>query len=182
MKTTSRFAQIVILHDRNETSADSPTRLQAILHGTYPEIDISKPYVPDTPTAQAFVHVQRHYMSRIRTNSLLVGFGRGGLIACAVQEAFPALRLSVVAINAPTQDGGLEVRPCQNSSSRVALYSSAYTPIKGRADWYSYTPMAFDVPWLANGHNTYYPLAYLISAFAKSHDMDKEVSMMFPVA
>ena len=48
-----------------------------------------RPYVPDLAAAEAFVWKQ-NYMRRIQPNALMVGFERGGLLACALQEVFPA--------------------------------------------------------------------------------------------
>jgi hypothetical protein len=101
------------------------------------------------------------------------------LIACSVQSLFPALNLSVFAINAPTEEDSLFAEPCA-PHTRLALYSSAYPTIKGRCDWKTLTSAAYDVPWLASGCKNLYPLAYLISGYSHGADMDKQVAMMFP--
>jgi hypothetical protein len=181
---TPRFNQITLLHGRNELPNGKfpgvTEHLEAILHAAYPAVLFACPFVPsDLGAKDAFFFVRKNYVSRMQADSLLVGLERGGLIACAVQDAFPALRLSVFAANSPTEDDKLVVEPC-DSHTRLALYSSAYPPIKGRCDWKALTSTAYDVPWLASGCKNLYPLAYLISAYSHGVDMDKQVAMMFP--
>jgi hypothetical protein len=175
----NRFSQITILHGRSELSSGSAERLEATLRAAYPAVAFARPFVPsDLSAKDAFDFVLRNYGSRMQIDSLLVGLERGGLIACAVQVALPALRLSVCAVNSPTEEDGLAAGTGA-PNSRLALYSSAYPPIKGRCDWKTLTPLAYDVPWLASGcDNSFYPLAYLISSFNHGADMDKYVAMM----
>jgi hypothetical protein len=177
---TSRFPQITLLHGRGELPDGSVERLEAILRPKYDRVDFARPYIPDIPSGQAFGMMKEAYGGRLQPNSLIIGFERGGLLACALQSAFPVLHLSAVAINAPAFDISLRAEPCQNGYSRVALYSSVYAPIADRCDWMKLTPMAFNVPWLSDGVKEYYPIAYLVDAFIRGQDMDKEVSLMFP--
>jgi hypothetical protein len=175
-----RFSQITILHGKTDTPNGQVQRLESILKAAYPMLEFSRPLIPNLPTKEALDWITQQYVKRIKPSSLLIGLERCGLIACAIQTKFPALRLSAVAINSPTADGGVSASLCQNSYSRMALYSSAYAPIKGTCQWLTYSPLAFDVSWLAKGCDAYYPLAYLISAFMGNKDMEKEVSLMFP--
>ena len=175
-----RFSQITILHGRDDNPNGQVQRLESILKAAYPMLEFSRPLIPNVSTKEASEWFAQQYVKRIKSGSLLVGLDRGGLIACAIQAKFPALKLSAVAINAPTMDGGLAASVCQNSYSRMALYSSAYPPIKGKSLWQTFSPLAFDVEWLAKGCDAYYPLAYLISAFMGNKDMEKEVALMFP--
>jgi hypothetical protein len=175
---TPRFNQITFLHGRNELPSGYMERLEAILHTSYPTVIFARPFVPsDLDTKDAFEFVRRNYASRIQADSLIVGLERGGLVACAMQDAFPALNLSVFAINSPTEEDGLFAEPSV-PHTRLALYSSAYPPIKGRCNWSTTTPLAYDVPWLAPGCNVIYPLAYLISGYSHGADMDKQVAML----
>ena len=178
--TLPRFSQITILHGKNDTLNGQVQRLESILKQAYPMIEFSRPLVPNLPAKEAYDWVAAQYVKRIKPNSLIVGLERGGLIACAIQTAFSALHLSAVAINAPTAEGNLHATACQTAYSRMALYSSAYPPIKGNCGWNSYSPLAYDCSWLAKGCDAYYPLTYLISAFMGNRDMEKEVSLMFP--
>jgi hypothetical protein len=178
----SRFADIVWLHGRDERPGEGPTsRIAKLTVGTYPMISYHRPYIPTVTTEDAVTFVKDNYASRIKRGSLLVGLHRGGLIACALQHAFPALVLSVFAVNSPSEDSGVPNFPAVgNPGNRVALYSSAFVPIKSRCDWQA-TAQDFDVTWLRDGiGNAYYPVTYLLSAFMRGLDMRKEVSRMFP--
>lgn len=175
----NRLNQITFLHGRDELpNGGTVERLETVLRSSYPRLDYARPLIPsDLDAKQAADFFERYYLYRLDPGSLLVGVERGGLIACAVQSAFPALKLSVVAINSPTEEDGLVVP----AFACLALYSSAYEPIKGRCDWKSLTPLAYDVPWLSEGcENRSYPLSYLISSYSHGGDMGKEVSMLFP--
>lgn len=176
-----RFNQITLLSSPEELPGEGTERLETILRAAYPEVSVARPHMPYACSAREAVEfVRRNYTSRMQQHSLLVGLGQGGLIACAIQSDLPALRLSVVAVNAPTEAEGVIAGVCSNPTSRVALYSCAYKPIKDRCDWKTITPMAYDVPWLAQGITTLYPVAYLIAAYSRGLEMDKQVSLMFP--
>ena len=174
-----RFPQIVFLHGVDEESNTAMAQLESTLRSTHPMVDYARPLIPGTDARKAMEWVERFYVYRLSERALLVGVDRGGLIACALQTTFPWLKLSVCAINSPTEVEGLVAGQCE-PHSRLALYSSAYDPIKGRCDWKQYTSLAYDLPWLADGSKNLFPLAYLISAWGRSADMDKEVSMLFP--
>jgi hypothetical protein len=173
-----RFSQIMLLHGQDELPSGSVERLEALLRTSHPMVKYSRPLIPmEYDTKAALDFVERYYVYRMDANSLLVGVGRGGLIASAIQFKLPALSLSVAAINSPTDEDGVTAGL---SGRRLALYSSAYKPIAGRCDWHGSSPLAYDLPWLANGCENFYPLAYLISSWAQGAAMDKEISMMFP--
>jgi hypothetical protein len=142
-------------------------------------VDYARPLIPaNLDTKAALNFVERFFVYRMALDSLLVGVGRGGLIAAAVQLKLPALRLSVAAINSPTDEDGVSAGLWGH---RLALYSSAYKPIAGHCDWHVASPLAYDLPWLAKGcQNNFYPLTYLISSWARGAIMDKEVSLLFP--
>lgn len=174
-----RFSHITLLHGRDELPNGSVERLEALLRTSHPMVDYARPLIPaNLNTKAALQFVERFFVYRIPQDSLLVGVGRGGLIASAVQYKLPALRLSVAAINSPTDEDGVSA---ELWGHRLALYSSVYKPIAGHCDWDVASPAAYDLPWLANGcENNLYPLAYLISAWARDAAMNKEVSLMFP--
>lgn len=175
-----RFSQITILHGKGDTPVGQVGRLESILRAAYPMIEFSRPLIPNLPTKEAYEWIAAQYVRRFKPNSLLIGMERGGLIASAIQTAFPVLHLSVVAINSPTSEGGVHASQCQAPMSRMALFSSAYPPLKNNCTWHTHSPLAFDCTWLSKGCDAYYPLAYLISAFMGGRDMEKEVSLMFP--
>jgi hypothetical protein len=172
----SRFADVVWL---GRTSAVA--RLSAILDRKDPFTTHRTPYVPDMAAPDALAFVSANYASKIKKGTLLVGLERGGLVACCLQRSFPALALSVVAVNSPTREGDLVTMPAVgNPGNRLALFSSAYKPISGRCDW-DFTAQAYDVGWLRDGvDNAFYPVSYLVSAFMRGSDMKKEVALMFP--
>jgi hypothetical protein len=115
----------------------------------------------------------------VHRDSLIVGFGRGGLLACALQQRVPVLRLSAFAINAPVSEGKVMAEMNESFYSRVSVYNSGYKPIKGNCNWAAHSSMAYDVPWLAHG-DAYYPTAYLISAYGRHADMEQEIKLIFP--
>ena len=177
----NRFSQITILHGKDDTPSGTVQALETALKSAHPMVQYARPLIPPDLTAEKAVEwFERYYLYRVPENSLLVGIDRGGLIACAVQSAVPGLGLSVVAINAPTSEDKLAVEPYFSLQTRLALYSSAYAPIQGRCDWKAVTKAAYDLPWLADGYKNFFALAYMISAFSRNSDMDKEVAMMFP--
>jgi hypothetical protein len=173
-----RFSHITLLHGQDELPNGSVERLEALLRTSHPMVNYHRPLIPPhLSTKQALDWVERYFVYRMEPDSMLVGVNRGGLIAAAIQLKFPALRLSVAAINAPTDEDGVSA---ELWGHRLALYSSAYKPIVGHCDWFVAAPLAFDLPWLAKGIENYYPLAYLISAWARGAPMEKEVALMFP--
>jgi hypothetical protein len=182
--TLPRLPQTILFHGKEDLPNGNVLRLENLLRASFPNMEFARPLIPSwMSTSEAIEFVKTAFANRIKTGSFLVGIGRGGLIACALQSAFPALHLSVVAVNSPTRERNAkkeiiaQASPCQNSYSRMALYSSAYLPMEN--DWHLYAPLHFDVSWLSKGV-VFYPIAYLISAFLGGRDMEKEVSNMFP--
>jgi hypothetical protein len=174
------FSQITVLHDKNDSPAGSPATLLSIMQGAYPEISYSTPYLPPgIRTEDALDFLTDNYARMVHRDALLVGFGRGGLLACALQQRVPVLRLSAFAINAPVRDGTVRAEMNQNFYSRVSVYSSIYPPIKGNCEWDMHSSMAYDVPWLTK-EPAYYPIAYLISAYGRHADMEQEIKLIFP--
>lgn len=174
------FRQITILPDKGETPAGSPTSLLNVIKGAFPEISYHTPYLPPgLDTADALRFLTDHYTRHIERDSLVVGFGRGGLLAVALQQAVPTLRLHAFAVNAPTQDGGVWAKMNESYYSRIAVYSSAYPPIRDVCHWEECSGMAYNVPWLSKG-DVYYPLAYLIAAYGRGADINEEIKLIFP--
>jgi hypothetical protein len=174
-----RFSHITLLHGQDELPDGSVARLEALLRTSHPMVDYARPLIPaNLDTKAALNFVERFFVYRMAQDSLLVGVGRGGLIASAVQFKLPALHLSVAAINSPTDEDGVSAGLWGH---RLALYSSAYKPIVGHCEWDVASPLAYNLPWLADGcQSNFNALAYLISAWARGAVMDKEVSLMFP--
>ncbi len=172
----SRFADVVWLGQ-----TEAVARLSAVLDRKDPFVLHRTPYVPDVAASEQLAFVTANYASKLKRGTLLVGLERGGLVACCLQRAFPALGLSVFAVNSPTREGSLVTMPAVgNPTNRVALFSSSYRPIHGRCDW-DFTAQAFDVGWLRDGaDNAVYGVSYLVSAWMRGSDMRKEVALLLP--
>lgn len=178
---TVGFSQITILHDRQDSPAGTSINLLHAMQSAFPDIKYSMPYLPPgMATRDALNFLTDNYVRMVNPDSLIVGFGQGGLLACAVQQRVPVLRLSAFAINAPVCDGDVAAEMNRDWYSRIAVYSSSYPLIKGKCDWAAHASMAYDVPWLAK-EPAYYPLAYLISAYGRGSNMEQEVKMLFPM-
>lgn len=171
-----RFTNVVFLHGKGEMPTGAVAQLEDILKRLYPDVQFARPFIPDIPTDEAFALVKR-FLPAIRPGSLLIGLGRGGLLAARLQREFPALNFHVFDINAPTMDGSLSAGLFRN---RCVVYSSLYEPIANRCGWGSLAPLAFDLDWLRTGKNHFYPISYLISGYMQGNDMIKAVSVLFP--
>lgn len=184
MGKSPRFSHITFLHDANDLPNGRVAQLADILKRQYPSITISRPYIPTVPTGEALSWVKQ-YVARVPAKSLIIGMGRGGLLACALQSNFPALNFSVVAVNAPTEEDGVYA---SESLDRVVLYSSLYEPIKGRCDWQDLAMWSFEVSWLTSGQDAFYPTMYMISAYLQGDasstalDLLKAANMLVPFA
>ena len=87
------------------------------------------------------------------------------------------------AVNAPSADGPLRAQPVARlMHSRFLIYSPG--AVRGTCAWDSLNaPARAEAPWLERGvGGSYYALAYLISAFMRGLDMDREVRLLFPAA
>jgi hypothetical protein len=129
----------------------------------------------DASALESYRWLSSYLLPGVPPNSVIFGIGLCGLLAAKLQEDFPAKRLSVVAVNAPCSEGSISLGSLV--SNRVAIYSSAYTPISGRNDWRRYAGQAYDVPWLQHGiKNTKYGLAYLLTAYMQIENLAYEVA------
>jgi hypothetical protein len=173
----SRFTHVVFLHGTGELPNGAVAQLEDILKSTYPDVKFFRPYIPDLPTDEAFV-LLKQFLPALKPGALLIGTGRGGLLAAKLQKSFPALDFHVVAINAPTHDG--YVTAGRLHLNRVALYSSQYAPIANRCNWRTISPLAFDLDWLKSGKNHFHALCYLISGYMQGNDMGDTVKRLFP--
>jgi hypothetical protein len=173
------FSHVTFLHGLDDLPNGSVERLQTILAKECRNVSFSRPLIPPgLPAEDAFTSMLE-YSTWIKPYSLLVGLGRGGLIANAIQCSRPALSLSTFVINAPTQEDGLLSMPW---TDRVALYSSLYPPIRGRCLWDRFAGQDFDVPWLAHGvEMAYYSVAAIIVAHMEQRDLAKEIALTMPV-
>lgn len=145
------FTGLYLLHDRGETPNEGLDKLENIIRQQCP-IDIFTPRMLHANSGisaeQSYLWLAGKYLPQIRPKSLLVGVGLSGLLVARLQERLPELGLSVIAVNAPTEDEEIAVE--SKPAGRIAAYSSQYRPILGRCDW---TPLAeaADVLWLQHG-------------------------------
>lgn len=129
----------------------------------------------DASALESYRWLNSYLLPEVPPNSVIFGIGLGGLLAAKLQEDFPAKRLSVVAVNAPCSEGSIGLN--NTVPNRIAIYSSAYTPIAGRCDWSRYAGQAYDVPWLPHGiKNTKYGLAHLLTAYMQIENLAFEVA------
>jgi hypothetical protein len=176
----SRFSTVVLLHDREDNPDGHVGELARLLSESHPNVRFSRPPLP----AGSFQSVAVALSPLFVPYSLLVGIGTGGRFAIGMQERFPALNLSVFAINPPTKHDDLAYAYpyCTAKaypSERVVLYSSQYEPLRGEhpEQWSKYCELVFDVPWLSGGvQKAYYSTSYLISTFMRGLNTAKEVA------
>jgi alpha-beta hydrolase superfamily lysophospholipase len=176
----TRFRGHYLLHDRG--TPEVVERLAAIMatrvHTDDDFFKLPQPpyeFKEDASALESYRWLSSYLLPETPCNSVLFGIGLGGLLAAKLQEDYPAKRLSVVAVNAPLYEGSISLSSLV--SNRVAIYSSAYTPIAGRCDWGRYAGQAYDVPWLQHGiKNTKYGLAYLLTAYMQIENLAYEVA------
>lgn len=129
----------------------------------------------DASALESYRWLNSSLLPVVPSNSVIFGIGLGGLLAAKLQEDYPAKRLSVVAVNAPTSEGSVSLGSLV--SNRVAIYSSAYAPVAGRCDWGCFAGQVYDVPWLPHGiKNTKYGLAHLLTAYMQIENLAFEVA------
>jgi hypothetical protein len=176
----SRFKGHYLLHDRG--SSEDVERLATIMANKVGANDnlFKLPQPPyefkeDASALESYRWLRQYLLPEVLGNSIMIGFGIGGLLAARLQEDFPAKNISVVAVNAPTSEGQIVLNnPVFN---RIAIYSSAYSPIIGPCNWSQFTPQAYDVPWLMHGvKNTKYGLAYLLTSYMQSENISADVA------
>jgi hypothetical protein len=178
----SRFSTVVFLHDREDNPDGHVGELTRILSESHPNVRFLRPSLP----TGGFLAVAAALFPLFVPNSLMVGIGSGGLFAVAMQERFPALNLSVCAINSSPEQDELAypwTTAKAYSLGRVILYSSQYEPLRGKQpeQWSKYCDLVFDVPWLSGGvQKAFYSTSYLISTFMRGLNMAKEVASIQP--
>jgi hypothetical protein len=193
----NKFQFIHIFHDRGDK--ESANELERLLQQRYPEVPVFKPalcYNMATSLADVLRWTRNHYDPVIRPQSLLVGIGTGGLIACAYQEAEFDKDVSVVAINSPLHDSIEGPCPCcgaptlelsentgPQSATRIALYSDLYKPFKHFAPlpWSAWADEAYNVSWLQHGvQEAKYACAYLISCYMQRGTIKDDILVASP--
>jgi len=175
----SRFKGHYILGDRGAT--EDVDKLVAIMAKRVGRDVFKRPNPPyvfkdDASAEESYTWLQRYLLPSVPNNSVLFGFGIGGLIASRLQEDFPAKRLSVVAINSPVSEGSVKlVATTKTPASRVAIYSNLYPPIQGQI-WPLLASQAYDLLWLQHGiKDAKHGLAYLLTAYMEIENISIEV-------
>ena len=83
-------------------------------------------------------------------------------------------------INSPVIEGTVGLRGGSLVPSRVAIYSSRYSPISDRViQWPGIASQAYDVPWLEHGATLpKYALAHLVASYMKEEDISSEIEAL----
>jgi len=179
MTDFSRFTGHYFLHDRGAPEdAERIADIMAKKVGVGSEF-FKLPLPPyqfneSASALESYQWLRRDLLPEVMNDSVIFGIGLGGLLAARLQEDFPAKNISVVAINSPTTEGAISL--ANPMYGRIAIYSSACTPIKNYCNWRQFTPQAYDLPWLVYGiKNTKFGLAYLLTSYMQTEDMSAEV-------
>jgi hypothetical protein len=177
----SRFRLVYLLYD--PTSYKETNKLEQIIKSVFPHVRFLELYLPPFRSYEKQVEIwASNLLPLLMPNSLLVGVGRAGTAACWLQEHFPDQNLSVMAINAPTEDPDFTVERRHNN--RVALFSKDYPPIKGLTqNWSWMAEFLFDVGWLqhgilseSGGNLCKYSVLAFITAYLKEPDIRESCS------
>ena len=187
----SRFKCHYLLHDRGDTVNGMVENFEDIIvqldsKSSNIEPMFKRPPLPygfkeDGKTEDSYRWVCTYLLPEILPNSLIVGFGLGGLLAAKLQEDFPSKSSAVLAINSPLIDGSIKLNgaPVKN---RVSIYSRSYPPIRDCSrQWLTVSSQSYDVPWLQHGNNlSKYALCHLISSYMKAEDISTEFEAFEP--
>jgi hypothetical protein len=174
----SRFRMVYFLHEPvngKETHKIEELVRSSFLHVKFMDLWLS-PFEKQVETWASTLH------PLLMPNSLLVGIGRAGTAACWLQEHFPDLNLSVMAVNAPTEGPDFKVE--RGHKNRVALFSKDYPLIKGYTEnWSWMAEISFDVGWLQHGiisesgaNLCKYSVLYFITAYFMQPDIRESCS------
>jgi hypothetical protein len=131
---------IHIFHDRGQGPEDLE-QFKLLLKRSLPQTDYEIPHLPHlntgvkTEDSFKLIAQRNHYPS----GTIVIGFGLGGLLAAKLQETQD---LTVIAISAPTQDGGIRLNT--KVSGRLAVYSSHDERIMPFTNWPDFTADAFE--------------------------------------
>lgn len=177
----SRFKLVYFLHDpANSKEAD---KVEELVRSTFPHVRFLRLWLPPFKVYEKQVELWAANLSPLlMPNSLLVGIGRAGTAACWLQEYFTDLNLSVMAVNASTEESDFKVE--RSHRNRVALFSKDYLPIKGYTEnWSWMAEISFDVGWLQHGilsesgaNLCKYSVHHFIAAYIKAPDIRESCS------
>lgn len=172
----SRFKAVYFLN--NKGTRFEAHAIRELIEPHFPDIRFMEPLVPGQER-ETLIH---YLLPFILPDSLVVGLGVDGLIACYLQEEFPVLNMSVIAVNSPTGDGWMNLQR-NHPQNRVALYSSLYEPNRGRNHWTGLAEIDLDVAWLQHGvfsdsgaNLSKYAVAYYVTAYMQSPNLEPAVA------
>ena len=187
----SRFKCHYLLHDRGDTANGMVEDIEGIVvqlasKSSNIEPLFKRPPLPygfneEGSTADSYRWLRTYFLPELIPNSVVIGFGIGGLLAAKLQEDFPNNKVSVVTINSPLMDGMVKLSGTL-VQNRVAIYSTSYPPIKDLSlQWPTMASQAYDVPWLQHGsYLSKYALCHLIASYMQSEDLSAEFESFKP--
>jgi hypothetical protein len=176
----SRFKMVYFLYD---SYGEDTHAVEKLVRSSFPNVRFMNLWLPPYRVYEKQVELwASNLLPLLMPNTLLVGIGRAGTAACWLQEHFSDLNLSVLAINAPTQEPDFTVE--RSHANRVALFSKNYTPIKGYTEnWSWMAEISFDVGWLQHGilsesgaNLCKYSVHHFIAAYIKEPDIKESCS------
>jgi hypothetical protein len=145
----SRFRMVYFLYD--PTNHKETEKVEALVKSSFPHVKFLALWLPPFRVYEKQVEIwASNLLPLLMPNSLLVGIGRAGTAACWLQEHFSDMNLSVMAVNASTEEPDFKVE--RSHRNRVALFAKDYPPIKGYTEnWSWMAENSFDVGWLQHG-------------------------------
>ena len=177
----SRFRMVYFLHDPD--SSKETAKVEELVKSSFPHVRFLRLWLPPYRVYEKQVELwASNLLPLLMPNILLVGIGRAGTAACWLQEHFPDLNLSVMAVNAPTEEPDFTVE--RSHKNRVALFSKDYPQIKGYTqNWSWMAEFSFDVGWLQHGilsesgaNLCKYSVLYFITAYLMLPDIREKCS------
>jgi len=172
---------VYFLHDPD--SSKETAKVEELVKSSFPHVRFLRLWLPPYRVYEKQVELwASNLLPLLMPNILLVGIGRAGTAACWLQEHFPDLNLSVMAVNAATEEPDFTVE--RRHANRVALFSSSYVPIKGYTEnWSWMAEFSFDVGWLQHGilsesgvNLCKYSVLYFITAYLMLPDIREKCS------
>lgn len=175
----SQFKSVYLIHDKGGSPDGVALRIQAILEEDHYDVRFDRPCLPyrdeNIGVGPSLDWLLLEFRKTLLDNSLLIGFGLGGLLAARLQEYSPNLNLTVMGLLSPTREESVAVQ--EYNEQRLILNNSRFI----RDNWKPYSRLAFDLPWLIPDINqNRLTLGYLISSYMDNSDIEKEITTLFP--
>lgn len=176
----SRFKMVYFLYD--ESHVLETRAVEDLVKTTFPDVRFLPLWVNSAINGESKWTTWGTSVRPILVeNALMVGIGVAGTCAAHIQERFPELNLSVIAINSPTNCGSISLKKVDN---RVAIYSGGYIGGDGEA-WPALSEASFNVSWLrygilseGGGNLCKYLVSLVIAAYIKKPDIKTVIPEM----